>query len=208
MSKFAGKKNLFDYLKFDKSSDDDFDDEDDDFDDDDYDDDDYDDDDYDDEEDSAFSKKSSSAKSKSSYSYSAPKSTSSYQSSYSSTSSYSTAGSKKSSAKENVVSFDAPQRRRPSTSEVYVIKPQALDDAQTVVDSLKSGKTIVINMEGLQLDPAQRIIDFICGACYGIEGELKAISANIFIAAPNNIEISGDLREELIGDSSLSPHLG
>ncbi len=108
---------------------------------------------------------------------------------------------------QNVVSFDKKQNYKPN-SEVYVIKPVEFDDAQTVSDFLKAGKTIVINMEGVQIDPAQRIIDFIGGACYGLGGDLKAISANIFIAAPHNIEVSGDLRDEILNESTLSPQLG
>lgn len=93
-------------------------------------------------------------------------------------------------------------------SEVYVIKPQEISESQTVTDFLKNGKTIVINMEGLELAPAQRIIDFIGGACYALNGSLQAISANIFIAAPASIEVSGDLREEILNDSTVSPQLG
>ncbi len=108
-----------------------------------------------------------------------------------------------------LVSFDNQKRRNLNpSSEVYVIKPQEFDDAQTVTDLLKTGKTIVINMEGIEIDPAQRIIDFIGGACYGLGGDLRAISASIFIAAPNNIEVSGDLRDEILNDSTLSPELG
>ena len=107
-----------------------------------------------------------------------------------------------------LVSFDTQKRRNLSpSSEVYVIKPQEFDDAQTVTDLLKGGKTIVINMEGVEIDPAQRIIDFIGGACYGLGGDLRAISASIFIAAPNNIEVSGDLRDEILNESTLSPQL-
>ncbi len=93
-------------------------------------------------------------------------------------------------------------------SEVYVIKPHEISESQTVTDFLKEGKTIVINMEGLELAPAQRIIDFIGGACYALNGSLQAISANIFIAAPNTIEVSGDLREEILNESTVSPQLG
>lgn len=114
-----------------------------------------------------------------------------------------------STATDKLVSFDGGDKRpkAPKSSEVYVIKPQEFDDAQTVADFLKRGQAIVINMEGLQLEPAQRIIDFIGGACYGMEGELKAISASIFIAVPNSIEVSGDLREEIL-NSNFSPILG
>ena len=117
---------------------------------------------------------------------------------------------KTSTASDKLVAFDGgmDRKRKATSSEVFVIKPQEFDDAQTVVDFLKRGKAIVINMEGLQLEPAQRIIDFIGGACYGIEGDLKAISANIFIAVPNSIEVSGDLREEILTSTSVSPILG
>ena len=115
-----------------------------------------------------------------------------------------------STATDKLVSIDGGARRAPrgaSSNEVYVIKPQEFDDAQTVTDFLKRGRAIVINMEGLQLEPAQRIIDFIGGACYGIGGELKAISANIFIAVPSSIEVSGDLRDEILSSTGISPNL-
>ena len=111
------------------------------------------------------------------------------------------------SSQSNLVSFDGGQDKRSKytpSSEVYVIKPVEIDDAQTVVDFLKKNRAIVINMEGLALDQAQRIIDFIGGACYGINGELKAISSNIFIAVPNSMEVSGDLREEILTSPNLS----
>ena len=92
--------------------------------------------------------------------------------------------------------------------QVYVILPQEFNEAQKVTDYLKEGKTIVINMEGIEVHAAQRIIDFIGGACYALDGSLQAISANIFIAAPRNIDVSGDLRDEILNDSTLSPELG
>lgn len=209
-----GKKSFLDYFKV-KDSEDDYDDEDF-FDDED---------DYDDDEDYYSSRKparkTDASKSKGGYdaSRTAVKNTSqSYSSSsyqQNSASSYGGQNYKKQAKpapqQENkLVAFDNTQRRqnyRPS-SEVYVIKPLEMDDAQTVSDFLRNGKTIVINMEGVQMDPGQRIIDFIGGACYGLGGDLKAISANIFIAAPGNIEISGDLREEILNESTLSPQLG
>ncbi|MBR3539428.1 MAG: cell division protein SepF [Eubacterium sp.] len=148
----------------------------------------------------------------------APRPASSYQPA--STASYTPRSTKSSSAGKKprprqeedpgkLVSFDNQRRRNLNpSSEVYVIKPQEFDDAQTVTDLLKGGKTIVINMEGVEIDPAQRIIDFIGGACYGLGGDLRAISASIFIAAPHNIEVSGDLRDEILNESTLSPQLG
>ncbi|MDO5146276.1 MAG: cell division protein SepF [Eubacteriales bacterium] len=90
---------------------------------------------------------------------------------------------------------------------VKVIKPQEFNEAQIVAEFLKEGKTIVVNLEGIEISQAQRIIDFIGGASFAVDGSLKAISNNIFIVAPGNIEVSGDLRDEIISESMLSPEL-
>lgn len=90
---------------------------------------------------------------------------------------------------------------------VKVIKPQEFNEAQLVAEYLKDGKTILVNLEGIEISQAQRIIDFIGGASFAVDGSLKAISNNIFIVAPGNIEVSGDLRDEIISESMLSPEL-
>ena len=97
--------------------------------------------------------------------------------------------------------------RQEEGESVKVIKPQEFNEAQIVADFLKEGKTIVVNLEGIEISQAQRIIDFIGGASFAVGGSLKAISNNIFIVAPGNIEVSGDLRDEIISDSMLSPEL-
>ncbi|MCI5623827.1 MULTISPECIES: cell division protein SepF [Anaerostipes] len=91
--------------------------------------------------------------------------------------------------------------------EVYVIKPQDFAEAQTAADLLKEGRTVVINLEGIELTVAQRSIDFIGGATYAINGSLQAVSSNIFIAAPDSIEVSGDLKNEIMNENTISPQL-
>lgn len=91
--------------------------------------------------------------------------------------------------------------------EVYVIKPQDFAEAQTAADLLKEGKTVVINLEGVELTVAQRSIDFVGGATYAIDGSLQAVSNNIFIAAPDSIEVNGDLRSEIMNENIISPQL-
>lgn len=92
-------------------------------------------------------------------------------------------------------------------NKLFVIKPQDFNESQSVVDFLKEDKIIVINMDGLDIDLAQRIIDFIGGACYAMEGTLQAVSRSIFIAAPSNTEVSGDLRDEVLSESGVTPDL-
>lgn len=92
-------------------------------------------------------------------------------------------------------------------SQVFVIKPQNLDQAQTVTGYLKEGHLVVINMEGIEIHIAQRIIDFIGGACDALDGSIQGISNNIFIAAPSNVAVTGDLRDEILNQSTVSPDL-
>jgi len=91
--------------------------------------------------------------------------------------------------------------------EVNVIKPRDFSESKLVADLLREGKTVVINMEEIVNPEAQRTIDFIGGACYAVDGTLQAISRNIFIAAPNNIEVNGDLRDEIMNESIVSPKI-
>lgn len=78
-------------------------------------------------------------------------------------------------------------------NKVFVIKPIEDSECWSIIDFLKEGKVIIINLEGMNVDDAQHIIDIIVGCCYTIEGDIKRISPSIFIAAPSNTEVSGDL---------------
>ena len=78
--------------------------------------------------------------------------------------------------------------------EVCVIKPNSIDDEREITDTLLNGRTVVINMEGLNVDIAQRIIDFISGATYAMQGNLQKISTYIFLATPSGVDISGDIQ--------------
>ena len=87
--------------------------------------------------------------------------------------------------------------------EVCVIKPQNFEDAREITETLLKNRTIVMNLEGLDVDIAQRILDFTSGSCYAINGNLQKISMYIFIITPASVDISGDFQSILGGfDSS------
>ena len=79
-----------------------------------------------------------------------------------------------------------------SGMQVTMKKPASLDDSRDICDDLLAGKAVVINLEGISTDTAQRIIDFTLGAVYSIDGDLQMISKYIFIASPHTVELSGD----------------
>ena len=96
----------------------------------------------------------------------------------------------------------SPIRPRKAASpgmEVCVIKPHTMEDAREITETLLANCTVVLNMEGLDLEVAQRIIDFASGSCYAIDGNLQKISNYIFIITPSSVDISGDFQEILTG---------
>lgn len=97
------------------------------------------------------------------------------------------------------------KRTGSSSMEVHVTKPASMEDTREIADTLLAGCTVVLNLEGLDVEVAQRIIDFSCGACYSINGSLQKVSSYIFILTPANVEISGDIQDILSGAFELPP---
>ena len=89
--------------------------------------------------------------------------------------------------KESRVSKPAPKitpmrnKGKGTVMEVCVIKPSSFEDAREISETLLADRTVLLNMKGLDLGVAQRIIDFTCGTCYAIEGNLQRIEDYIFI---------------------------
>ncbi len=81
--------------------------------------------------------------------------------------------------------------------EVSMVKPTSVEDSRAIVDHLLAGKAVVLNMEGLHTEIAQRIIDFTSGATYSMDGKLQKISNYIFIVTPSAIDLSGDFQDML-----------
>ena len=80
-----------------------------------------------------------------------------------------------------------------------VIKPTSVDDAREITETLLQNRTVVLNLEGLDVDIAQRIIDFTSGSCFAIGGNLQKISHFILIITPPSVDISGDFQQILSG---------
>lgn len=88
--------------------------------------------------------------------------------------------------------------------EVCVIKPTTVEDAREITETLLANRTVVLNLEGLDVDIAQRIIDFTSGSCFAISGNLQKISHYIFIITPASVDISGDF-QDIFGGSFDMP---
>lgn len=86
-----------------------------------------------------------------------------------------------------------------SGMEVCVFKPTQFEESREITDTLLSNCTVVLNFEGLDVEIAQRIIDFTSGSCYAIGGNLQKVSNYIFIVTPKTVDISGDFQDILSG---------
>ena len=93
-----------------------------------------------------------------------------------------------------------PMRR---SMEVTMIKPTSMEDSRDICDYLLAGKALVLNMEGIHTETAQRIIDFTSGATYSMNGNLQKISNYIFIATPDCVELSGDFQDILAAGGAI-----
>ncbi|SHO45876.1 cell division protein SepF [Anaerocolumna xylanovorans] len=100
-----------------------------------------------------------------------------------------------------------PIRTSPKGFEVCIMKPSTFEDSQEICDMLLSGRAAVINLEGLDVDLAQRIMDFISGSVYSMNGRLHQISSFIFIISPESVDISGDYSDILQSNGFEVPTL-
>lgn len=83
--------------------------------------------------------------------------------------------------------------------ELRVIKPASFEDARDITDTLLSGRAVVLNLEGLDIELAHRIMDFTFGSCYAINGNLRKVSNYILVITPPGVDISGDFQELFAG---------
>ena len=89
------------------------------------------------------------------------------------------------------------------SSYVKVVVYQALtyDDTQNIVDNLKNRKPIIVNLDSLEQELAQRVLDFMSGAVYALDGTIQKVSKSIFVLVPSNIDIVGNIPEDFKGKS-------
>lgn len=86
---------------------------------------------------------------------------------------------------------------------VVVVQPESFEEASSIASHLKNKKPIVLNLEALDKNVARRIIDFLSGAVYALEGDIRKVSNGIFVIAPSNVDIMGTEAEEQISKAAF-----
>ena len=88
---------------------------------------------------------------------------------------------------------------------VCVIRPKSMEDALQIANMLIAHCTVILNLEGLDLDVSQRVFDFASGACCASRGRLDKISNYIFVLTPHDVDITGEFQQILTG--TFDPNL-
>lgn len=107
----------------------------------------------------------------------------------------------------NVVTMTGQKKSASFAKTIHFLNCNDFNDAQEATNKLKEGKIVVLNLRGIDIDAAQRIVDFVGGACYGINGELKAASEAVFVAAPYDVELTGEFRDEILTRTGMTKNM-
>ena len=81
--------------------------------------------------------------------------------------------------------------------QVVLVKPERVEDASTIADQLNAKRTVVLNLESTGKEVSRRLIDFLSGVAYANNGQIKRVATSTFIITPYNVDIMGDLIDEL-----------
>lgn len=79
---------------------------------------------------------------------------------------------------------------------MILLEPRAYSESQQIADHLKRRNIVVVNMKRVTPDQAKRIVDFLSGTVYAIDGDLQKIGGGIFLCTPKNVNVEGTISEE------------
>ena len=76
--------------------------------------------------------------------------------------------------------------------QVILVKPEQFNEAQGIADNLKAKRTVVLNLESTNREIARRMLDFLSGVAYAVEGSIKRVANSTYIITPYNVDVLGD----------------
>ena len=81
--------------------------------------------------------------------------------------------------------------------QVVLVKPERFDNVSEIAEHLRERRAVVLNLESTNKDVARRLVDFLSGCAYALDGKIKKVAISTYIITPLNVDIVGDLVEEL-----------
>ena len=103
----------------------------------------------------------------------------------------------KRSSRSSFGSSSAAQAVGGSNLQVVLVKPEQFENAREIADHLNMKKTVVLNLESANNETSRRLIDFLSGVAYANSGRLQKIASSTFIVIPYNVEMRGEILDEI-----------
>lgn len=86
--------------------------------------------------------------------------------------------------------------KKNSTNKMVLVEPRAYSESQQIADHLKRKNSVVVNLKRVTNDQARRIIDFLSGALYAINGDIQKLGNGIYLCTPKNVDVEGRISDE------------
>jgi cell division inhibitor SepF len=96
---------------------------------------------------------------------------------------------------KNEVTYVA-EEKKSNNNKMILLEPRAYSEAQQIADYLKANSAVVVNLKRVTPDQAKRIVDFLSGTLYAIEGNLQKLGGGIFLCAPGSIDVEGTISDD------------
>lgn len=94
----------------------------------------------------------------------------------------------------NVVNLTSMQN---PTSKMVLCEPKTYNEAQEIADNIVNRRSVVINLQRVDHQQAKRIIDFLSGTVYAVNGDIQKLGSETFLCTPDNVNVSGTISEVL-----------
>jgi cell division inhibitor SepF len=78
---------------------------------------------------------------------------------------------------------------------MLVFQPSSYEEAECIIDNLRARKPVIMNLDDLDIELGQRILDFVGGAVYSLNGDIKKVARSIFVVAPSNVDVAQNITE-------------
>ena len=92
-------------------------------------------------------------------------------------------------------------------NKMILFEPRAYSESQQIADYLKSSNAVIVNLKRVTPDQAKRIVDFLSGTLYAIEGGLQKLGGGIFLCTPSSVPVEGKISDDKDAKSGVKkPH--
>lgn len=103
--------------------------------------------------------------------------------------------------KKNVVNLSAVQQ---SASKVILCEPESYNEVQEIADHILNKRAVVINLQNMDQHQAKRIVDFLSGTVYAVNGDIQKTGMATFLCVPENIDVSGTISKSSMQDAEFN----